>query len=312
MKVIYGIGQVKGHFKNVVLAIGVFDGVHRGHQQLIKKAIEKAKKIKGQSVVLTFFPHPVHVLHPDVKLPLIVPLDYRLKLLENLGVDICLVTHFTKPFSRLTPDQFIKRYLLKHLKPKEIFVGDDFRFGQDRTGTLDFFKAAGKKYGFHVNGIHPVKESKKEKISSSHIRELIAQGKLDEAKHFLGRNVSIMGKVERGDARGKSLGIPTANLYPGNEVIPPKGVYAARVLVEGKLFYGVSNIGYRPSFNTAHQRLNVEVHIFRFKRNIYGRNIVIEFIQKIRDERVFESTEKLVRQIKNDIKQAKAIFAQLK
>lgn len=194
MKVIYGIGKVKKVFKNVVLAIGVFDGLHLGHQELIKRAIKRAKDIKGKVFVMTFSPHPVHVLHPNVHLPFIVSVPYRLKLIKNLGVAACVVVHFTKRFSHLSPQKFIKKYLVEHINPKEVFVGDDFRFGENRSGTLDFFREAGRKYGFNINAVHPVVNGGVSKISSTTIRELITQGKLASAKKLLGRPVAIMGK----------------------------------------------------------------------------------------------------------------------
>ena len=311
MKVISAVGPNDKHrFKNAVVAIGVFDGVHRGHQKLITQAIRRAKSVKGQTVIMTFWPHPVHVLHPEVKLPLLVSLDYRLKLFTNFGVDVCVVVTFTKSFSRLSPNQFIERYLVSSLKPKEIFVGDDFRFGQNRSGTIDYFKAAGKQYGFKVHNVHPLKGGQ-EKISSTDIRDLIAQGQLDQAKKLLGRPVSIMGTVVKGDSRGKTLGFPTANLCPQDIVIPPLGVYAVRVLIDDQVYYGAANIGRRPSFKRKNQPINFEVHIFNFKANLYGRKIIVEFFKKIRDEKTFNSKEKLIQQIKIDAGVAKAIFSSI-
>ena len=151
MNVIYGLGKAKRIFRDAVLAIGVFDGLHLGHQMLIRKTVERAKALRCPSVVMTFFPHPVHVLHPEIPLPLIVSFSYRLKLIERLGIDTCFVIHFTKRFAKLTPERFIRRYIVDSLHAKEVFVGDDFRFGQNRTGTLDYFKEVGEKQGFKVN-----------------------------------------------------------------------------------------------------------------------------------------------------------------
>ena len=270
MKVIYGIGRLKSPFKNSVLAIGVFDGLHIGHQELIKKTIERAKAIGGTSIVLTFSPHPVHVLHPEIHLPLIVSLPYRLKLIEELGVDISLVIRFTKQFSKLSSEKFIKEYLVKFLAAKEVFVGDDFRFGQNRSGTLDYFKEAAKIYGFKVHGVHPVGGSQ-HKISSTDIRNLISEGKLDEAKQFLGRPVSIMGVVKKGEQRGRILGFPTANIEWHDEILPPLGVYAVGVEIDKKVFRGMANLGRRPTFKAAKSPVNIEVHIFDFNKNIYGK-----------------------------------------
>ena len=318
MKVIYSIGKVKRSLKPCVLVIGVFDGLHRGHQALIRKAAAKAEAIRGRTVVLTFFPHPVHILHPEVHLPLMVSLSHRLHLIESLGVDVCLVIRFTKKFSRLTPSQFIKQYLVKHIRPKEVLVGDDFRFGQNRAGTLDYFKEAGRQYGFKVNVIHSIgplgKEGSKqsfEKISSTRIRQFITDGKLKEAERFLGRRVSIMGRVERGDARGKTLGFPTANIDSDNLVIPSLGVYVVLAGIQGKIYQGMANVGKRPSFKT-HERILIEAHIFNFNKSIYGREILIEFVKKIRDERVFYTREALIEQLKEDKKRSQLILAKIK
>jgi len=307
MKVIYGIGKVKKKFKNAVLAIGVFDGVHRGHQVLIKKAVQRAKAINGHALVMTFAPHPVHVLHPGKELPFISSLSYRLKLIEQLGVAACIVVRFTKQFSRLSPQKFIKNYLVDKIQPKEVLVGDDFRFGQNRSGTLTYFQQAGEKYKFSVNVLHSIGvslsrhcENIQSKIGSTMIRQLISEGKLYRAKKLLGRRVGIMGRVVRGDGRGKLLGYPTINILPHKEVIPPIGVYAARVHLGDNHYAAMVNIGRRPSFKGLNQKIIIEAHVFNFKKSIYGKEILIEFIKKIRSEKTFISQEKLIGQLKKD------------
>jgi riboflavin kinase/FMN adenylyltransferase len=300
MKVIYGIGKAKDIFKNAVLAIGVFDGVHIGHQKLIKAAVQKAKSLGGPAVVMTFSPHPVQVLRPDNYLPFIVSLPQRLRLIEQLGVAACVVVRFTRKFSQLTPQQFIKRYLIGHIRPREIFVGDDFCFGKNRGGTVEYLKEAGREYGFKVNAVAPVRGGRK-KVGSSRVRQLIAEGKLYVAKRFLGRDVSVVGRVVKGEGRGRTLGFPTANIYPQNKVLPPVGVYAARVVVGGEKFNGMANVGRRPTFKgTEGEDVNIEVHIFQFQKMLYGKEITVEFIKRVRQERVFSSKEKLVAQLKRD------------
>jgi len=299
MKVIYDTGKIKRKIKKAVLAIGVFDSLHLGHQELIRRAVKKAKRLKGRSVVMTFFPHPVHVLRPEINLPLIISLDHRIKLIKDLGVDICIVINFTKRFSRLSAHDFIKRYLEKSLDLKEVFVGDDFRFGQNRAGTLEIFKEIGLKTRFKVNVVLPVKGGHG-KISSTEIRELISKGGLVRAKKLLGRHVSIMGKVQKGERRGKRLGFPTANIYPEGELMVPTGVYAVKVLVNQKQYFGMANVGLRPSFSRGHQKENVEVHIFNFSRQLYGKVIIVEFIKKIRKEKKYKSKEDLIKQITRD------------
>lgn len=311
MKVIYGIGKAKKAFKNAVLAIGVFDGLHIGHQKLIRAAVKRAKALGGPAIVMTFSPHPVQVLKPGNYLPFIVSLPERLKLIERLDVMACVVVHFTKRFSRLTAQQFVKRCLVDHICPKEIFVGSDFRFGQGRAGTLECFKEAGREYGFKVNTVSPVKGGRK-KIGSSRIRRLITDGKIYMAGRFLGRNVSVAGKVVKGDGRGALLGFPTANINLSNEVIPPIGAYAVRVVIDNKTFSGMANIGRRPSFKKDGNEVNIEAHVFNFKRALYGKQIIVEFIKKIRKEKIFDSKQKMIAQLKRDEIKSKAILKALK
>ncbi|MCK5012385.1 MAG: bifunctional riboflavin kinase/FAD synthetase [Candidatus Omnitrophica bacterium] len=307
MKVIYGTGKVNKTFRNAVLVIGVFDGLHIGHQKLIKAAVRRAKKIGMPAIVMTFSPHPVEVLHPKRYLPFIVSLPHRLKLIEQLDVTACIIIRFTRRFSQLTAEQFIKKYLAGYIRPKEVFVGGDFCFGQKREGTALYFKNAGRKYGFKVNAVSPLKTGNK-KIGSSHIRRLIVQGKLNAAKRFLGRNVSVIGKVVKGDGRGKTLGFPTANIYPENEMILPAGVYAARVIVDHKNFNGMANIGRCPSFKKNKNRINIETHIFDFKKSLYGKEIMVEFIKKIRNEKVFHSPRRMIAQLTRDEIKSRAIL----
>lgn len=312
MKVIYNVGNMKKVFNKSVLAIGVFDGLHRGHQKLIRAAIEKAKDVKGEAVVMTFHPHPAQVLRPDIETPYIISLPYRIKLIEKLGGAYCIVINFTKSFSKLSPKKFIEEYLMRNLRPIEIFVGDDFRFGKGRTGSVEYFKELGSKFGFHVNAVHHVKGDSK-KISSSQIRQFIKQGQLYKAGIQLGRPVSIMGKVVKGDGRGKLLGYPTANIFPENEVLPPNGVYAVNVLLDGKKYQGVTNIGIRPSFKEdSLNPLNIETHIFDFNRQIYGKEIILEFIQNIRKEKIFKGSSELSSQITKDILKVKKILSKHK
>ena len=306
MKVISAAGREK--FKKPFLAIGVFDGVHRGHQILINRVVRKARAAGGTSVAMTFDPHPVHVLRPQIDCPLLVSVPHRLKLIEALGVDVCIVVRFTKKFSHLTPEQFIQDYLVKKIHPQEVFLGDDFRFGQNRSGDLDFLKEAARRCGFKVN-IVPAVKFQKERISSTRIRKLIADGKLLAARRILGRRVSVLGKVVPGDSRGRKLGFPTANLECGGDPLIPPGVYLAYVILDKKIFQGIANIGFRPSFYKKREgKVLVEVHILDFNKNIYGREMVIEIIQRLRDEKEFLTPEALIAQIKTDEVKARRYF----
>jgi riboflavin kinase/FMN adenylyltransferase len=306
MKVIYAIGKVKPALSKTVAAIGIFDGVHKGHQSLIRRMVACARREKMKSVVITFHPHPVEVLHKK-KVFYLVSLPQRLKLMEALGVDIVLVIKFTRSFAHLKPEGFVRKYLVQRLGIREVFVGDDFRFGENRAGDVDLFTQMGAKYGFKVNHMHPV-EKTSSKISSSWLRELIGSGRLREAVSMLGRNVSILGKVVHGDGRGKSLGYPTANIKFDCGVLPPHGVYVVGVDLDGKRFRGIVNIGLRPSFKHKDPSVKLEVYILDFNKNIYGRDITVEFLKKIRNEKIFSSAEHLTRQIRRDEQVARRYF----
>lgn len=298
MKVISGIGDLKPALHPSSVAIGVFDGVHCGHQFLIQQSIMSAKAMGGQSVVVTFYPHPVHVLRPDIAMPYLISLDHRLKRLEECGVDVCLVIEFTPEFASMDPEVFVKSVLVDGLKAKHIFVGDDFRFGKNRAGCADVFHACGLKYDFEF---HPIIRVQKEGdvISSTRIRELILAGDLSDAAAILGRPVSVMGVVVHGDGRGQALGFPTINLELGNDIWPPNGVYVVEVEWQGKTLPGMANLGRRPSFKV-NDCVQLEVHLFDFKQSLYDQIVVVNFYDKIRDEQSFDSQEKLIEQIKRD------------
>jgi len=302
MRIFFSLAALKKKVKNPVVAIGVFDGLHCGHRKLIDKAKKRAKAIKGQVIIMTFFPHPVHVLRPEIYAPLIVSLSHRLRLMEQLGVELCLIVRFTKKFAQLQADAFIDRYLVKGIGAKEVVVGDDFRFGKDRKGGLENFRKAKQqnKFDYHIVS---TSHKRKGKVGSSQIRSLIADGQLAKTKKLLGRPVSVLGQVVHGDSRGETLGYPTANISPNNEVIPPSGVYIVNVFYKNKCYRGLANVGRRPSFKRIN-KVNIEIHIFKFRKNLYGKEILVQFLRKIRDEKTFQSKDELVRQIQKDEKKA--------
>lgn len=307
MKVISRIGGIKKKFTRPVLALGVFDGLHRGHRYLIDKVVKRARAIRGTSVVMTFFPHPRHVLRPHHFLPFLISLRHRLRLIEQMGVSVCFVANFTKQFSNLTSHQFARRYLLAGIKPREIFIGEDFRFGRGRSGSVEFLKTIGAQKGFAVHAIPRIKQGNWG-ISSSLIRKLILEGRLTLARRMLGRPVSILGKVIKGDGRGKTLGFPTANINSLGEIIPPCGIYAVNVILGRQMLKGAASIGYRPTFYKKRNNLTVEVFIFDFKKNIYGKEIEVQFVKKIRREKKFDSKEKLISQMKHDERKARSLL----
>lgn len=308
MDIIHGISSLSRDCPQAVVAIGVFDGVHRGHQKLIHSAVRQARAISGTAVVMTFFPHPVHVLHPQKRLPLLVSLEHRLRLIARLGVDVCVVMRFNRRFAHLAPEDFIKRYLVGRIKARAVVVGDDFRFGWHRAGTIDLFSEAGAAYGFRVHSIG-VKTHGAKVYSSTRIRQLIRDGDLRRAAALLGRPVSTLRRVIPGDGRGGGLGYPTANLEMTPEVIPPTGVYIVRVHWRDKIFPGIANIGCRPSFRRG-RRVSMEVHLLDVQADLYGQTLEVDFLRRIRDEQMFVQTEDLVRRIRCDEEAARLWFTQ--
>ncbi len=309
MKVTSDIGKIKPAKKSLFLAIGVFDGVHCGHAFLIRKAVRAAKATGGQSVVMTFYPHPQNVLAPERKLQYLTPLAERLKLISDLGVDVCILIKFTKNFSRLTAQKFIEDYIMRPFHPQKVFVGKNFRFGNKRRGDIAFFKKFGQQFRFQIDAVASVK-IKHRMVSSSLVRQFIQAGKVELAGRLLGRAVAIFGKVVKGDGRGKSLGFPTANIRPLKQIIPLHGVYAAEVVVDGKIFQGMANIGTRPSFHKQ-KAITIEVHIFHLHRNLYHRDIEIRLIKRIRNERKFSSPKLLISQLHKDKNTALKLLSRL-
>lgn len=298
MKVIYGNSNFR--LKRSVVAIGIFDGLHRGHQFLLSKMLHKAKALGLPSLVVTFFPHPVHVLRPDIQLGYLISLAHRFVLLRKMGVDYCYVVPFDKRFAHVEPSFFITDFLVKRLHVADIFVGADFRFGRDRMGDLHLFEKLANDGHYKAHGVAALMEGN-EAISSTRVRQLIIDGDLIKAKKLLGRPFSVLGEVVKGSARGRELGFPTANVQYENDILPPLGVYAVRVLVKNRILKGVANVGIRPTFKEKNPKVSLEVFILGFKGNLYGTIVEVEFIKKIRDEKKFSSRDGLIAQIQKDV-----------
>ena len=307
MKVISLNGTSKLHLKKTCAAIGIFDGVHRGHQYLIKQMLATAQRLGARPMVITFFPHPAHVLKPDLKLGYLTSLGRRFHLFSDLGVAACLVVRFNRSFAQIRPQKFIKDILVKKLGIKAVFVGNDFRFGKDRRGDIALFQRLGPQYGYEMHVVSGLKHGG-EVISSTRIRQLIGAGKLNEATRLLGRRVSVSGVVVKGSERGKSLGFPTANVDYEEDILPPQGVYVVKVLLGKKEHPAIANIGTRPSFEKQISKLYLEAHILNFSKNIYGRFLEVEFLKKIRNEKKFTSPQQLIRQIQKDESFARKYF----
>jgi riboflavin kinase/FMN adenylyltransferase len=295
--------------KKTCAAIGIFDGVHRGHQYLIRQMLSTARRLKLKPIVITFFPHPAHVLRPDLKLGYLTSMVDRFRLLNDLGVAACVVVPFNRAFAKIQPERFIKDALVKKLGVKAVFVGEDFRFGKNRSGDIALFQKLALENGYEAHAVTALKQGR-EVISSTRIRKLIGEGKLNDAANLLGRAVAVSGSVVKGEQRGKGLGFPTANIAYEPDILPPQGVYVVKVLIGKKTYSAMANLGIRPTFENRISKLHLEVHIFDFAKNIYGKHVQVEFLKKIRSEKKFSGPRALIRQIKKDESLARKYFAQ--
>jgi riboflavin kinase / FMN adenylyltransferase len=292
-----------------VLTIGSFDGVHRGHQYLINSVIEAAQARDAASVVVTLHPHPKLVLRPDSSLLLLSTIEERLTLVKQLGLDYVVVFPFTLEHSQIRARDFAK-LLVDHLHMVELRCGPNFAFGYKREGTIQFLQGVGKELGFVVTVVEP-REYEEGIISSTRVRDLVAEGNVDTAASLLGRFPALHGIVVHGDHRGRMLGFPTANLnVPDRKLIPANGIYAVRVRLGNEWFKGAANIGVRPQFGGG-PRL-VEVYILDFDRDIYGQELEVHFVMRLRDEMKFPSVEALVQQMGQDVAKARAILDAVK
>lgn len=307
MRVIKGLKALRS-IKNSSLTVGVFDGVHIGHRKIIGKVVEAAKRAKLSSVVLTFDPHPLKVLKAGAKAPSLISLKHRIKLIGELGVDYLIVLNFTKSFSGIPPEKFVRDILVKKIGAKVIYAGPDFYFGRGALGRPELLKKLSFKLSFKVEIVKPVKVRGRV-VSSSAIRDYILKGELEKAESLLGRPVSVLGTVVKGTGLARYLGYPTANVNPHHEVIPPTGVYAVRIKFGSRRFNGVLNIGTRPTFYSPKDKEpSIEVHIFNFKGDLYGKDIEVIFVKKIRQEQKFKVIADLISEIRNDEKKALQIL----
>ncbi len=282
-----------------VAVLGVFDGVHRGHQTLFRKAVVRARRLNLPSVAVTFDPHPAAVLHPKLKLCMLLSLHQRLGYIRAAGIDRVVVIPFTRAFSRWPARRFVQSVLIGALHIKELVVGHDFRFGYDRAGNAALLARQGREHGFKTWVVAPVRSGGR-RVSSRAIREWIAAGDLFRARRALGRAPSVVGKVVHGDQRGRQIGFATANLRIEAGVLPPNGVYAARILLGGRRYRAMVNIGVRPTFSKKEIHPRLEAHLLDFKASLYGRRLELEFVKRLRDEKKFASAEALAAQLKRD------------
>lgn len=305
MRIIDDLTFTKEDFSSPVVTIGNYDGLHLGHQAIIKRVIELAREGKKESVVLTFEPHPVKFFRPELQIPLITPYRKKMILLTQFGVDVTINLPFTKDIARMSAEEFIREIVQRRIAPRRIVVGFNFTFGKGRTGSPEELKKIGERLGFGVEIIPPF-HLDGEVVSSTRIRELIARGDIKEANRMLGSDFFMFGKVIHGHARGKGLGFPTANLEISQDLYPNDGVYAANVIIDERRYAGVVNIGTNPTFGD--EQLAVEVFLFDYQGDLYGKELQVALVDKLRDEQTFPSVDLLVHQIEQDIQRAKEIL----
>ena len=307
MEVVTGLEELRARHPKPVITIGNFDGVHRGHQALFAKAVERAREIGGTALAMTFEPHPMRVLRPATNIPLITPLEQKLKLIAGCDIDVTLCVRFDENFAKLSADDFVDKLLAARLKAAEIVVGYDFAFGRKGLGDVELLRTKGEKWGFQVHEVPKVMVDGRP-VSSTRVRQMVGDGDLKAARHLLGRHYQVAGQVVTGHGRGgKLLGFPTANLRVCDELLPGAGVYAVMVeLADGAKVMGVNNIGSNPTFEDG--GLNVETHLLDYKGDLYGRDIVLHFVERLREEKRFDGWEELAAQIGRDVDKARQVL----
>jgi riboflavin kinase/FMN adenylyltransferase len=296
-------------WRQPVLALGNFDGVHRGHRKILERVRRVAGERGATSVVMTFDPHPPRVVRPDKAPPLLMTKAQKLEAIADAGVQGAAIVRFTTELSHWDPETFVRTVLVDWLHVGEVWVGANFLFGHDRSGNFSLLRVLGGRYGFKAEKIDPVRY-KDFVVSSTRVRRLVSEGRVDEAGALLGHQYAIDGTVVRGDQRGRALGFPTANLCTENELLPPHGVYATTARIGQIVLASVTNIGTRPTVDSS-GRTAVETHVFDFDRDLYGQAVRIGFVQRLRDERAFESLDALRAQIDADCRRSRVLFNRL-
>lgn len=297
------------HWRQPSLAVGNFDGLHRGHMKIIDRVRTRADERGATAVALTFDPHPPRIVRPDKAPPLLMTKAQKLEALARAGMHGVAVVRFTRELSLWEPELFVRTVLVDWLRVSEVWVGANFLFGRDRSGNFSLLRTLGVRHGFKAEKIDPVRY-KEFVVSSTRIRRLIAEGRVDEAGALLGHHYSIDGTVVRGDGRGRAIGFPTANLCTENELVPPHGVYATTATLAGVIHASVTNIGVRPTFGGAADA-TIETHVFGLERDLYGARVRLSFVRRLRDERVFADAEALRAQIEADCRQARDLFGRI-
>ena len=307
-KMFLGLHAVTRPPRRPVVTIGVFDGVHLAHQHLLRSTVALAERLRGTSVVMTFDPDPQMVLNPGHAPLALMPMDERLRWLSASGVNGIWVVRFTKRFSRMSAEQFVRRVLVRRLRTAAVVVGETFVFGNNRAGDMDALQTLGPLYDMQVVSIKPIRRGGRP-VSSSRIRQLIARGALASARRLLGRPPALYGTVIRGAGRGKHLGVPTANIRLMPQVLPPQGVYAVLVRQRetGRVWRGVMNLGVRPTFGLG--AVVCEAHLFGFRGTLLGRRVAVSLLRRLRGERRFATPDALIAQVRRDIARARRLLS---
>ena len=306
MKIFHGTENAK-ILRPTVLTLGVFDGLHLGHQRIMQTVTERALSAGAVSTVLTFDPHPRAVLHPESAPPLLQTLDQRLAAFEFLGIEQAIVIRFNREFAAQDAEAFLRETVYERLHAKEVYLGKGFAFGKNRGGNIELLRRMSEELGFFADEVEEVCLRGK-RISSSRIRQLLAEGRVNLARRYLGRPYGVEGQIIHGLKRGRTIGFPTANLKPRNRVIPKFGVYATATLIEGVWRRSITNVGVRPTFEDD-QQASIETYIFDFDGDLYGDVLRVRFLHRIRDERKFGGIDELRAQIERDTRRALNYFS---
>ena len=308
MQVIHFPDDGAPRWNQPVLALGNFDGLHRGHMKIIDRVRRRAGERGGTPAAMTFDPHPPRVVRPDKAPPLLMTKTQRLEALHRAGIACVAVVRFTHELSEWAPETFVRTVLADWLRVSEVWVGANFLFGHGRSGNFSLLRTLGQQHGFRADKIDPVRY-KDFVVSSTRIRRLVAEARMDEAGALLGHPYFLDGTIVEGRRRGKTIGFPTANMATENELIPPHGVYATTMTIDGIVHGGVTNIGIRPTFNETEP--TIETHLLRYSGDLYGRRVRLSFVQRLRDERRFENIDALRAQIEADRRRADHLFSRI-
>lgn len=306
MKIFHGIENAN-ILKPTVLTLGVFDGLHLGHQRIMRQVVERAKAVGSHPTAITFDPHPRAVLHPESAPPLLQTLDQRLANFELLGIEQAIVVKFDREFASQPAEDFLSNIIRDRLHAKEVYLGKGFAFGKNRGGNIELLRQKSKELGFVADEVDEV-QIRGQRISSSAIRKLLGEGRVNLVRRMLGRPYGVEGVIIRGNRRGHTIGFPTANLKPHNRVIPRFGVYATATLIDGKWRKSITNIGVRPTFENDAEP-SIESYVFDFDQDLYGSVVRVRFLHRIRDERKFNGIDKLKAQIERDTRRARNYFS---